>query len=403
MPGRVLYICPWSLRDPLCQSQSLAYLKGLATSGHRFSVITFESRMFAMSPEEIAEEKSILRNHGIEWNPVRWGAGNTLRNKIGGIARVIAKGLQIGIRTRPDVIHSRSSLPAFMAVLLKKLLRTKFVYDADSLLSEEYLETGHFSRESKAYKFLAWSEAWARRNADHIIVLTERLKQDYVERFGVPTPITVIPCCVDFKRFESAGDQRENRRAELGLKTEPLFIYVGKAGSWYMVEETFALFRAALDRRPDSRLLLITPDQPEIFLKLASAANVPISSFAIRSAGFSEVPEWLAAADVAVSLISPLPSKRGSSPIKFAEYLASGLPVIANPGIGDVDAVITANGVGTLLGEFTSRGYTEAIDEVERLGDISLRCRQTARREFDLQSVGGLRYRRLYSNFTGNS
>lgn len=393
---QVLYICPWSFRDPLCQSQSLAYIKGLVANGHKFALITFESGRFEMSTDEIARERSTLMSQGIEWHPVKWGTGNSLADKIGGIVRVIVKGLQIGIRTRQNLVHSRSSLPAFMAVVLKKLLRAKFLYDADSLLSEEYLETGHFSRESKAYKFLAWSEGWARRNADHIIVLTEKLKQDYVERFNVTAPIAVIPCCVDLRRFERAGDHREKRRAELGVTDEPLFIYVGKAGSWYLVEETFELFRVALDRRPECHLLIVTPDKPDVFLKMAEDADVPVASFSIRSAGFDEVGEWMAAADVALSLIKPLKSKRGSSPVKFAEYLACGLPVISTEGIGDIDELIVRNKVGSLISRFDVPEYERALTEIGKLSDLGEQGPAVAIANFDLVSIGGNQYTEVY-------
>lgn len=396
-----IYLCPWSIRDPLCQSQSLAYIKGLVADGHTFSMITFENNRYEMSLDEIAEERSILRRQGIEWHPVKWGTGNSMADKIGGIIRVIVKGLQIGIRIRPDLIHSRSSLPAFMAVVLKKLLRAKFIYDADSLLSEEYLETGHFSPGSKAYRFLAWSEGWARRNADHIIVLTEKLKQDYLENFSVTTPITVIPCCIDLEKFNGATAHRQKRRAELGVKDEPVFIYVGKAGSWYMVEETFELFRVALDRRPESRLLIVTPDDPDVFLKIAADADVPQDTFSIRSAGFDEVGEWMAAADVALSLIKPLKSKRGSSPVKFAEYLASGLPVISTSGIGDIDKLIVRNEIGTFICEFDVTKYNQALSAIEKLSNVSERSRAVSVENFDLVKVGKKRYQRVYRNLLG--
>jgi glycosyltransferase involved in cell wall biosynthesis len=90
------------------------------------------------------------------------------------------------------------------------------------------------------------------------------------------------------------------------------------------------------------------------------------------------------------------------SPTKIPEYLAAGLPIIANAGVGDVDQLVNGNNVGTLLEGFSAAEYNMAIDVIEHLGDIGDRCRKTARREFDLETVGGARYRRLYDKLSGS-
>jgi glycosyltransferase involved in cell wall biosynthesis len=88
-----------------------------------------------------------------------------------------------------------------------------------------------------------------------------------------------------------------------------------------------------------------------------------------------------------------------ASPTKIAEYLASGIPVISNAGIGDLDEIIEGDRVGVLVREFSPAGYLQALhaaDELLKENDISERCRATAHNRFDLQSIGGPGYRRLY-------
>ena len=142
-----LYICPWSLRDPLCQSQSLPYVRDLADSGRRFAFITFES--------DGVPKPSAAIHQNISWYPIVWDSGNALSSKLLGILRVLAMGSWICLKHRPKLIHSRTSLPAFMAVLLKKLFRRRFLYDADSILSDEYADTGHLPPTSSGFRFLS--------------------------------------------------------------------------------------------------------------------------------------------------------------------------------------------------------------------------------------------------------
>ena len=54
-----------------------------------------------------------------------------------------------------------------------------------------------------------------------------------------------------------------------------------------------------------------------------------------------------------------------------------------------------------MIKDFSADDYAEAFSQVERLADISDKCRETARREFDLETVGGVRYRRIYRRLMG--
>jgi hypothetical protein len=88
------------------------------------------------------------------------------------------------------------------------------------------------------------------------------------------------------------------------------------------------------------------------------------------------------------------------SPTKIAEYLAAGLPVISNAGIGDIDRTLCAGNVGLVLEEMNSRAYEEAFVQVRDWlasdAGLVVRCVETARRWFDLATVGGPAYVRLY-------
>jgi len=111
----------------------------------------------------------------------------------------------------------------------------------------------------------------------------------------------------------------------------------------------------------------------------------------------SDLPKYLSGADVAVSFIKNCYSKQASSPTKNAEYLACGLPIIANAGIGDTDLHISGNDIGALVSGFSQEELANALREIEMLGDVGDICRQTAGELFDLERVGGERYKRLYA------
>jgi glycosyltransferase involved in cell wall biosynthesis len=130
-----------------------------------------------------------------------------------------------------------------------------------------------------------------------------------------------------------------------------------------------------------------------------TARNIPAENYSVHSAFASEVPSFLSAADVGVAFIKPCLSKLASSPTKYGEYLACGLPLLINSGIGDSDALVEQFHVGTLLKKFDAVSYRKAADEVEQVTaqpEIRLKNRQVAQELFDLRTVGAERYAQLY-------
>jgi glycosyltransferase involved in cell wall biosynthesis len=117
------------------------------------------------------------------------------------------------------------------------------------------------------------------------------------------------------------------------------------------------------------------------------------------------VPAYLSAADAGISFIKPCFSKLASSPTKNGEYLACGLPLILNAGIGDSDALATEWNIGALVTEFTEKNYSQAIDKIEQLAsdpNVRTTARSVAKQLFDLESVGGVKYAALYERVLGN-
>lgn len=92
--------------------------------------------------------------------------------------------------------------------------------------------------------------------------------------------------------------------------------------------------------------------------------------------------------------------------MKLAEYLACGLPVIINAGVGDSDEFVADQKLGAVVNGFNETEYRRALLEIEDLASAETRnrARQAAERFFDVRRVGVERYARLYEKvFTGRS
>ena len=78
-------------------------------------------------------------------------------------------------------------------------------------------------------------------------------------------------------------------------------------------------------------------------------AGVSAADWTVVSVPHAEVQNYLLAGDVGLLLRRPSPINSVASPMKFAEYLACGAPVLASAGIGDVNGMISTYGVGRVL------------------------------------------------------
>jgi len=189
------------------------------------------------------------------------------------------------------------------------------------------------------------------------------------------------------------------RRAELGLGDKFTIVYSGSLDGWYLTEKMADFFAVFSRRRSNVHLVWLTNGSHERVKELMKARNIAPDRFSVTSVPARLVPSYLAAADAGLSFIKPCMSKLASSPTKNAEYLACGLPLIINAGIGDSDALITDWKAGVLVEEFTEDEYTrigKLIESMAAQPDVRQKTRAVAEQLFDLETIGAERYAALY-------
>jgi glycosyltransferase involved in cell wall biosynthesis len=412
MPTRTLYLCYFGLREPLVQTQVLPYLRKLAEADIKVSLLTFEPKLKERwTAEELEAERARLEGEGIRWH---WRAYHkspslpaTLYD-VGVGARLAAKLLRRG---EADVLHARGHVPALMAALAKRRAGGRILFDIRGFMPEEYTDAGVWPANGTLYRGVKRVERFLFNSADAFVVLTEKAREilfpGRADTDEKGRPVEVIPCCVDFKRFRAADETpREELRRELGLEGRRVVVYVGSFGGWYMAEETARLMALAYRQDPKTYALVLTQTPPEQIETRLRELGVPDDSFHVGRVAPADVPKYLKASDIAVSFIRACYSKLSSSPTKIAEYLAAGLPVVCNAGVGDVDEVIEGDRVGVVLRDFDDESFTRALREVEALraeGDLAERARESAERRFDIERVGGAKYRRVYARLAASA
>jgi glycosyltransferase involved in cell wall biosynthesis len=277
------------------------------------------------------------------------------------------------------------------------------IFDLRGLMAEEYVDAEHWPMNGLRYRITKLAERRVLRKTDAVVTLTERIWPIIKEWDGLRNRNVhhaVIPCCVDLNKFSFTDRDRELRRAELGLDRQFTLVYSGSIDGWYLTEQMADFFAVFAQRRTNAHLLWLTNGSHERIHQLMLSRNVQASRFSIRSVAADLVPSYLAAADAGMAFIKPCFSKLASSPTKNGEYLACGLPLVINSGIGDSDTLVEEYGAGVLIKGFAGEDYAGAatkLDQIMSEPDLRNTIRSVAAELFDLETVGIERYADLYN------
>jgi glycosyltransferase involved in cell wall biosynthesis len=394
---RVLYICYFGLREPLVQTQVLPYLRTLTASGVEMYLLTFESGPLSNgNAAETEQWQQRLRAEGIHWFATRYRSRPTMVAKpldlLIGTWRAITIARSHGI----SILHGRSDLATAMGWLARPATGSALLFDVRGLLADEYADAGHWRRGGLLHRLTSWCEKQLFRRADGLVLLTQRAREELFA--GELRPIEVIPCCVDLDRFRNAYLERDRVRTHLGAGERTVIVYSGTVGGANSERDLVEILSAARAMDPGVYALVLTPSRPEGIRAALTLAGFGPADQCVTYVPPEAVPAWLAASDVGLSLAGAGPSRMAMSPAKFTEYLASGLPVIASPGVGDIDGQIASERVGVLLRTVDAGGGREAygrLREIRKDPTLRLRCLAVAEKHYDVR-VGAQRYRRIY-------
>ncbi len=344
----VVYVSPNGAGTALVRSQVLAYLRGLAERGTSFDLVTFERDDDPSFPEgDFPRDR---------WHGIRARRGGGIAAKVLDVLRGVVLVLGLTLARRARILHARSYLPAAIVWLVTRVVRRPYVFDMRGFLGDEYVEGRHWGAGTWPHRLLRASERRLLADAAGIVVLTdaaaERLRSDprYAPAVG-NTPVLVTPCAVDLGRFRPIAER----------PGPPTLVYAGSLGLSYALDAMLGLYAAAREHLPALRFLILNRKDHALIAAGITRLRLADADIIVRSGEFDEMPALLGAAHAGICLLDQVSSKLASSPIKIGEYLACGLPVVLNRGIGDAAGQVAAAGAGHVV-----ETYSDA--EIRRAG-----------------------------------
>lgn len=397
----VLYITQNGITDHIGQSQVAPYILGLAREGHTIHLLSAEKQG---RENIIGRYQRQFDAAGIVWSRVHYHAAPKLLGPLWTQWLLEQRARQIIAAGDIHAVHCRSYPAALIGRRLKSRQNVKFLYDY-----RDFYADGGLTKGSKLlrplYRRMKQLEGPMIRDADRIVCLTNRARDLLIDWYLASDPdaagrFQIIPCCADFAHFDprrtDAGRVDELRR-RLGLVPgQTVLLYLGSLGPDYLLPQMMDLFAELVALRGDARFVFVSNNGRELVEAQSAASGIDPARIIFTSADREEVPAHIAIATMSVVFIRPDLSKAGCSPTKLAELFAMNVPVVANLGVGDLDAIISLERNGSALAsDFTPDSLRQAIVKVLELrekGTIDIR-RNSA--QFDLP--GGIAaYAKVY-------
>jgi len=314
----------------------------------------------------------------------------------GVLAAIMAEG-------RPDLLHANYWLSGVAGHSLKHELNLPLVSTFHTLgrVKAEVMAKEYESRGQAEAEIVGCSDAILASSDDERAQL-ERLYD------AQPGRVEIVPPGVDHERF-APGD-RERARAELGLGTGPVLLYVGRIQPLKGVDVAIETAARLGPSGPSSGMA-----GPEVTLvivggpsgsdgeseqrrleKLVAERGIGSRVRFVPPQPHAELARWYRAADVCL-----VPSRSESFGLVALEAAASGTPVVA-AAVGGLPTLVDHGVTGFLVAGGDTDGFAACVSEILHDRELAAGMGEAAARRARRYSwsITAARLRRLYADLT---
>lgn len=185
-------------------------------------------------------------------------------------------------------------------------------------------------------RIIAWREQMLVRTADLVLSVSRPLAALRTEQGA--RRVVYLPNGVDFDRFAQANKRQPGR--------PPTLLYTGTLDRRWGVDLPIRAMPLILKHYPETRCFIAGAGPDEANLRhLVETLKLQHAVHFLGFVSHSDLPGIMAQADIGLATSREDLFRQYASPLKLAEYMAAGLPVICSGG-GEAAQIITESGAG---------------------------------------------------------
>lgn len=341
MSSDKLYLTYEELTASVFESQVIGQLNYLNDRGWEFDLLSLYSPRFLVSRRgrarlrgtasryrEVFKGQMCLRPHVTPARYWRWNLP------------LLAAFVR---RRRVRMIFARGVYAANLAIAAKRRCENlRVIYDCRGAVAAERAEYGVGRLDMPATRCL---ERHAVLDSDHVLCVSHALRAHLHEEYGRRQGVDVVPCCPDVERLRFLSGARTRLRLALGIESRLVLLFSGSVAPWQCVPQCAEFFKRLHSLNPACFFLVLSKDV-QAAEEILRDCQLDGSDSRVICAENRDMQGYLAAADVAMICREPTVTNRVASPVKVGEYLASGLPVLVSPGIGDYSDLLVNERLG---------------------------------------------------------
>ncbi|MBV8359431.1 MAG: glycosyltransferase family 4 protein [Deltaproteobacteria bacterium] len=289
-------------------------------------------------------------------------------------------------RERVDIIHAHNYEGALIGSVAKLLTGKPLVYQAVNLMCDE-LPSYNFIKPVFVAKLIAQClDRLVTLFPTYIIAITKELRDYFTNKGFSETRVTIVPPGINPEMFDSAHPERIRKSYSTGSR--PIVMYTGVTNIFQRIDYLLQAFSIVTQREPSALLMIVSPLKDMESLRrnqeLASRLNISQHVIWVEGHSLAELPDYLAAADVAVISRPAMPGY----PLKLLNYMAAARPVVcfsgAAKGVQHLhDAIVVRDHDWASMGV----AITQLLQDRVRAKALGEQARRTVVNEFGWQKL----------------
>ena len=285
-----------------------------------------------------------------------------------------------------EVIHAHNYEGALAGFVGKLFTGKPLLFNSVTNMKDELPTYGFIKPRWLAGPLGSGLDYFVPRLADRLTTVTEELRDFYTSSGVEPWRIKVIPPGVDLGMFEESDPEKIRRRCR--LDSRPVFIYTGVLNEFQGIEDLIEASRLIFREKPEAVLILmgnvVTEEQSSTYLKMIAEKGLEKNVVFHKNRPLSELPDYLAAADVAIIPRSLSPGY----PVKLLNYMASSKAIVSFKGSAKglesgKNAIVVRD---RDIGEF-ARAVVKLLNDPDERRKMGKEARKTVENEYGWRSL----------------